>query len=107
MDSKNLDMVFSALSDATRRGILANLEKGEQSVHALTARFDISQPAISRHLSVLDRAGLISRKKRGRETIVRASVGSAHEASSWLSRYVAFWTDHFEHMETLLSEKKE
>ncbi|WP_305987856.1 helix-turn-helix transcriptional regulator [Roseibium sp. MMSF_3544] len=107
MNSENLDLVFSALSDATRRGILANLAKGERTVHEITAAFDISQPAISRHLRVLDHAGLVRREKRGRETYVMASAETAAHAADWLAHYVNFWTAHFERMDQILFSNEE
>ncbi|MEJ6404722.1 ArsR/SmtB family transcription factor [Yoonia sp. 2307UL14-13] len=107
MNSKNLDLVFAALSDATRRGILANLEVGPRTVHQLTAAFDISQPAISRHLRVLDDAGLVQREKRGRETYVTANAATAAQAADWLAHYVRFWTAHFDRMDHILSNQKE
>lgn len=107
MDSKKLDLVFSALSDATRRGILANLALGERTVHELTAAFDISQPAVSRHLRVLDCAGLVKREKRGRETFVTAATETAAEAAHWLAHYVDFWTAHFDQMDAILTKQKE
>ncbi|WP_298982455.1 metalloregulator ArsR/SmtB family transcription factor [uncultured Roseibium sp.] len=107
MDSKNLDLVFSALSDATRRGILASLASGERTVHELTSDFDISQPAVSRHLRVLDSAGLVRREKRGRETIVTAATETAAEAAHWLTHYVDFWTVHFDQMDVILTKQRE
>ncbi|MEM9550488.1 MAG: metalloregulator ArsR/SmtB family transcription factor [Pseudomonadota bacterium] len=107
MNSQQLDRIFSALADPTRRGILASLSMGARNVRQLTADFAISQPAISRHLRVLDQAGLVRREKRGRETVVSAQSGSAEEAASWLTYYVQFWRQHFDEMDRLLPERVE
>ena len=70
MNEMKLNTVFSALADPTRRGMLAQLAAGETNVHTLAEKYDISQPAISKHLRVLERAGLITRTKKGRENSV-------------------------------------
>lgn len=107
MDSHALDTVFSALSDPTRRGLLARLAEGEQNVVQLTAAFDISQPAISRHIRILDEAGLVRREKRGRETFVMAQTEAAQGAAAWLDHYVRFWSQHFDRMDDILSRQQE
>lgn len=106
MDQKNLDRVFGALSDATRRGILAQLAAGETNVAALAEPYAMSQPAISKHLKVLEKAGLISREKRGRENIVTANAEPAEAAVAWITHYAQFWKDHFDQVEKYLQENQ-
>jgi DNA-binding transcriptional ArsR family regulator len=106
MDSQELDLIFGALADPIRRGILVNLTDGEQNVSQLTEAFDVSQPAISRHLKTLSSAGLINKEKRGREQFVRANPARAEQAAAWITRYSAFWRDHFDEVERILKIKK-
>ncbi len=107
MDSLALDRVFSALSDATRRGILAELSGGPRNVRQLTSAFEISQPAISKHLRVLDTAGLIRREKRGREHLVTVNAAAAEEAAAWIAHYARFWRLHFDAVDDILTQRKE
>ena len=101
-----LDATFAALADPTRRAILARLAAGEASVAELAEPFDMSQPAISKHLKVLERAGLIStgqdaqRRPRRLETIPLA------EATEWLERYRQLWEENFQRLDALLDEMK-
>ena len=90
--SPGLDAVFAALADPTRRGILLALAHGEANVSALAAPFDVSLPAISKHLRVLEQAGLLVREKAGRERRCRAVVGPMDGAAEWLERYRAHWS---------------
>lgn len=106
MDSQNLDLVFSALSDPVRRGILVQLSAGEQNVRQLTAAFDISQPAISRHLKTLGAAGLIAKEKRGREQFVRVNATRAEDAAGWILRYSRLWKRQFDEVDRILRDKK-
>lgn len=87
-----LNATFAALSDPTRRAILDRLAAGEASVSELAAPFRISRPAVSKHLTVLDRAGLVSRRKDGREVRCRLAAEPLAEAEAWLDRYRGFWT---------------
>ncbi len=100
----DLDAVFSALADATRRGILARLTEGPATVKELCAPLPISQPAVSKHLRVLERAGLIerSREQTARPAHLRAEPMAA--ASDWLEHYRAFWNDNFDQLDELLRE---
>ena len=98
-----LDTVFSALSDETRRGMLAQLAKGEANISALAERYTMSQPAISKHIKVLERAGLITKSKRGREIIVRVNPAPMKEARDWISYYAQFWEDQFDAVEAYLA----
>ncbi len=107
MNESKLDQVFQALSDATRRGMLARLAEGEAKVKDLAAPFEMSQPAISKHLRVLEAAGLIIRIKNGRENIVRAVPAPAEQARDWISYYARFWHQQFDAVETILKAKGE
>ena len=89
--SSELDITFGALSDATRRGILEQLSQGESSVTKLAEPYNMSLPAVSKHLRVLERAGLLSQEKDGRVRRCRVDAGAMKEASDWISRYQRFW----------------
>ena len=106
MDSRDLDLVFSALSDPTRRGIMVALSGGEQNVRQLTDAFDISQPAISRHIKTLATAGLITKEKRGREQLIRVNPQRARQAAAWIQHYTNFWQQHFDEVDRILAQKK-
>ncbi len=107
MNTEELDRVFGALSDATRRGMLAQLAQGETNVSALAAPYAISQPAASKHLRVLERAGLIEKTRRGREQYVRVVPGPLDEAGGWIAHYAAFWRHQFDAVEAYLATAKE
>lgn len=107
IDSVKLDLVFGALSDATRRGMLAQLSGGEMNVSALAKPYEMSQPAISKHLRVLEGAGLIERHKRGRENFVRVRPAAVEGATAWIEHYRQFWKQHFDAVETYLKSTKE
>lgn len=107
MNEQNLDLVFGALSDATRRGMLAQLSQGEANITALAAPYDMSQPAISKHLRVLERAGLIERIKRGREHFIKANAGPAEQAGGWIAYYAQFWRQQFDAVDAYLQESAE
>lgn len=107
MNEVNLDQVFQALSDATRRGILARLAEGETNVKDLASPFEMSQPAISKHLRVLENAGLIVRTKKGRENLVRAVPAPAEQARDWISYYTRIWKLQFDAVEEILRGKGE
>jgi DNA-binding transcriptional ArsR family regulator len=106
---EDLDLLFGALADPTRRGIIERLVVGEATVTELAAPFSISLPAISRHLKVLERASLITRSKRGRCRSARLSPTSLASAATWLSRYERLWAESFdrldEHLAQLTSEQ--
>jgi DNA-binding transcriptional ArsR family regulator len=91
-----LDLVFSALSDPTRRGMLERLAAGETNVSTLASPFDISQPAASKHLRVLERAGLIQRTRVGREHRIKADPRAIEQASTWIGLYARFWREQFD-----------
>jgi DNA-binding transcriptional ArsR family regulator len=105
-DSSRLDATFSALADPTRRAILARLARGDASVTELAKPFAMSQPAISKHLKVLERAGLISRGRDAQRRLSRIEGGPLGEASNWLERYRQFWEGNFQRLDALLDEMK-
>jgi DNA-binding transcriptional ArsR family regulator len=95
--------VFRALADPTRRAIFEQLTRqGEQTVHALTGYAGISQPSVSRHLTILKRAKLVRHRRAGRETHYRAQAQALAPMADWLRHYGAFWSDRFDRLETLL-----
>jgi DNA-binding transcriptional ArsR family regulator len=102
--SDHLDATFSALADPTRRAILARLTLGEATVMELTKPFAMSQPAISKHLQVLERAGLISRGRNAQKRPCRIEPVALAEATGWLDGYRQFWENRFQHLDTLLAE---
>jgi DNA-binding transcriptional ArsR family regulator len=102
--STHLDVTFLALADPTRRAILARLALGDASVAELAAPFDMSQPAVSKHLKVLERAGLISVGQDAQRRPRRIDGRPLAEASAWLERYRAIWEANFERLDALLQE---
>jgi DNA-binding transcriptional ArsR family regulator len=101
-----LDLTFAALADPTRRAILARLATGEASVTELAEPFAMSQPAISKHLKVLERAGLISRGRDAQRRPRRLDAAPLAEATLWLERYRQFWEARYQQLEALLGELK-
>jgi DNA-binding transcriptional ArsR family regulator len=106
MTSAQLDATFAALADRTRRAILARLASGQASVKELAAPFAMSQPAISKHLKVLERARLISRGRDAQRRPRRLEATRLAEASKWLERYRKFWEGNFLRLDALLDELK-
>lgn len=102
--SGRLDATFAALADPTRRAILARLAAGEASVAELAEPFAMSQPAISKHLKVLERAGLISRGRDAQRRPRRLEVAPLAEAHQWLERYRRAWESSFKRLDALLGE---
>jgi DNA-binding transcriptional ArsR family regulator len=99
----NPNHVFRALADPTRRAIFEQLTRaGEQTVHALTSYAAVSQPAVSKHLTVLKRAKLVRHRRLGRETHYRAQPDALAPMVDWLDRYGTFWRDRFDRLESLL-----
>jgi DNA-binding transcriptional ArsR family regulator len=97
------DVLFRALADPTRRAIFERLcREGENSVGALTARAGISQPAVSKHLGILKRAGLVRDRHEGRQTHYSARPGALTPLIDWTSRMAGFWESRFDHLEDLL-----
>jgi len=103
---RQLDAVFAALADPTRRAILARLAKGEASVNELAEPFDMSQPAVSKHLRVLERAGLISRGRDAQRRPCRLEAKGLESASEWLERYRELWEANFARLDRLLERMK-
>jgi DNA-binding transcriptional ArsR family regulator len=101
--SEDLDLLFGALADATRRGIVERLAVGEATVTELAAPFSISLPAISRHLKVLERASLITRSRHGRWRHARLSPTSLASAATWISRYERLWTESLDRLDDHLA----
>jgi DNA-binding transcriptional ArsR family regulator len=101
-----LDATFAALADPTRRAILARLVAGEASVTELAEPFAMSQPAISKHLKVLERAGLISRGRDAQRRPCRIEAKPLAEADEWLERYRRIWEANFQRLDALLDEMK-
>jgi len=104
--SDQLDATFAALADPTRRAILARLASGEASVTELAEPFAMSQPAISKHLKILERAGLISRGRDAQKRPRRLEGKPMAEATEWLERYRQFWEGNFQRLDALLEEMK-
>jgi DNA-binding transcriptional ArsR family regulator len=104
--SYTLDATFAALADPTRRAILARLASGEASVIELAKPFAMSQPAVSRHLKVLERAGLISRSQDAQRRPRRLEAKPLAEASQWIEGYRRFWETSFQRLDGLLDEMR-
>jgi DNA-binding transcriptional ArsR family regulator len=104
--SDRLDATFIALADPTRRAILARLASGDASVTELAEPFAMSQPAISKHLKVLERAGLVSRGRDAQRRPCRLEAKPLEAANAWLERYAQFWEANFQRLDALLSEMK-
>lgn len=102
MDSAELSAVFSALADATRRAILARLSEGEAPVKELAAPFDLSGPAITKHLKVLERAGLIARGREGQMRPCRLEPQALAPAADWIDQYRAMWEERLDRLDAYL-----
>lgn len=100
--SDNLNMAFAALADPTRRAIIARLAAGEATVNELAAPFDMSQPSISKHLKVLERAGLISRGRAAQTRPCRLEAAPLREVANWMALYRNVWEDSFERLDAFL-----
>ena len=104
MPTDRLSKIFAALADPTRRAILARLAGGEASVTELASPFAITLPAISKHLKVLERAGLIERGRQAQWRPCRLEAGPLREAADWVQHYRQFWEASFERLDEYLSE---
>lgn len=102
--SSQLDRVFSALSDPTRRALLRQLARGERSISELAEPFQMSLPAVSKHIRVLEHAGLLSRRIEGRVHWCRLAAEPMKEAVQWLERYRAFWGEGLDTLAKYLEE---
>jgi DNA-binding transcriptional ArsR family regulator len=107
VQTERLDATFAALSDPTRRAILARLARGEATVMELAEPFAMSQPAISKHIKVLERAGLVSRGRDAQRRPCRLEAAPLRDAASWLERYRDHWEARFQRLDVLLDELKE
>lgn len=103
MDVDRLSTVFGALADPTRRAILARLADGDLPVRDVAAPFPMSQPAISRHLKVLEEAGLISRSRRATARLSHLEAEPLRDATAWLARYQAYWDERYDQLDELLA----
>ncbi len=103
MVTDRLSLVFGALADPTRRAILTRLAEGEATVAELAAPFAVSQPAISKHLKVLEQAGLISRSRRATARLSRLEAEPLREVTTWLARYQRFWDESHQPLDELLA----
>ena len=108
MTTDNLSLIFAALADPTRRAILARLASGEMTVTELAEPFDMSLPAISKHLKVLERAGLIERRREAQWRLARLEVAPLKDASDWLATYRRFWDESFDqYLRSLQADMKQ
>ena len=103
MTVDQLSNVFTALADPTRRDILVRLTGGDATVAELAAPFQISQPAVSKHLKVLERAGLISRRRRATARLSHLEAEPLREATEWLARYREYWDESFDQLDEILA----
>ena len=104
MSANQLSAVFGALADPTRRAILARLTAGDATVGELSAPFSVSQPAISRHLKVLEQAGLISRSRHATARLSHLQAEPLREATAWLAGYREYWEESHDRLDALLRE---
>jgi DNA-binding transcriptional ArsR family regulator len=104
MNASRLDATFAALADSTRRTILARLASGDATVTELAEPFNMTQPAISKHLKVLERAGLISRGRDAQRRPRRLEAKPLAEATKWLEKYRRFWEGNYQLLDALLDE---
>ncbi len=109
MSEDQLSVTFAALADPTRRAILARLAQGEASVTELAKPFDLSLPGVSKHLKVLQRAGLITQSRNAQWRPCRLESGRLKEASEWVGEYRRFWDESFQRLDDVLQDliKKE
>jgi DNA-binding transcriptional ArsR family regulator len=106
MDADRLDAIFGALADPTRRAILARLASGEVTVNDLAAPFAMSQPAVSKHLKVLERAGLIARGRDAQRRPCRLHPEALKTVADWVAYYEQFWTESFDRLNEYLRTVK-
>jgi len=106
MTPDRLSVTFSALADPTRRAILARLSSGEASVNELAQPFEMSLPAVSKHLKVLEHAGLIARGRDAQYRPARLQAAPLKDVTEWLDRYRQFWEESFDRLDALIEELK-
>ena len=102
--AERLDATFAALADPTRRAIVARLAAGDATVTELAAPFDISQPAISKHVKVLERAGLVTRTRQAQRRPCRLQAGPLRDVTAWLANYRDYWDESYQRLDALLSD---
>ncbi|SNR29110.1 ArsR/SmtB family transcription factor [Actinomadura mexicana] len=107
MDTSTLDTTFAALADPTRRAILTRLTQGDASVGELAAPFAMSQPAVSKHLRVLERAGLLSRGRDAQRRPCRLEARPLREALDWLADFRQYWEESYQRLDELLARLEE
>ncbi len=107
MPTDQLSETFAALADPTRRAILARLAEGEATVRELAEPFSVSLPAISRHLKVLERAGLITRGREAQSRPSRLRAEPLQEATAWLARYREYWEESYDRLDVLLAASQD
>ena len=107
MPNDDLSVVFAALADATRRAILARLAEGEATVNELAEPFDLRLPTVSKHLKVLQKAGLVSQGRKAQWRPCRLEPGPLKEAAGWVDRYLAIYEERFGRLEEYLRELQE
>jgi DNA-binding transcriptional ArsR family regulator len=105
-DGDRADRIFAALADATRRDIVAQVMHHEASVSALAERYDMSFAAVQKHVAVLERAGLVTKERRGRERLVRGDVSTLRAAARLLAVYEDIWRDRIGRLEDVLAEAR-
>ena len=105
--SSNLDLTFSALSDPTRRAIISRLAEGEAAISELAAPFEMSLPAVTKHIRVLEKAGLLTRKKQGRVQYCRLNAAPMRDATNWLAFYQKFWDEKLDSLADYLEGESE
>lgn len=106
VNNRQLDLAFGALSHPIRRGILARLATGEATVSELARPHNVSAPAITKHLRILQKAGLLSRKKQGREHRIRLEPEKLHTAEQWIEHHRQLWNERLDALERYLKEMK-
>ena len=104
-NEQELSRVFQALSDSTRRNILMQIREQDETVNNIASKFQISLPAVSKHLKVLEQAGLISRRKDGRKRICHAESALMRDATDWLEFYQGFWNQRLSKLKHFIEEK--
>jgi DNA-binding transcriptional ArsR family regulator len=104
---ERLDMTFAALADPTRRGMLAALTAGEHSIGDLARPYAMSFAGAAKHVGVLERAGLVERRRSGRRQLCRLKAAPLAEAQAWLKQWETFWTERLDMLEALLDAEKE
>jgi DNA-binding transcriptional ArsR family regulator len=102
--AERLDATFAALADPTRRAIVARLATGEATITELAGPFNISQPAISKHVKVLERAGLVTRTRQAQRRPCRLEAGPLRDATAWLANYRDYWDESYQRLDALLAD---